>query len=47
MSEDQTRIAELIRPWLRRQRDAEDVAELIAQLVHPRVETADHTDPPD
>ncbi|AOT25810.1 hypothetical protein SEA_TORTELLINI_65 [Mycobacterium phage Tortellini] len=47
MSEDQARIdriAELIRPWLRRQRDAEDLAELIAQLVYPRIETVEQLD---
>ncbi|AVP41727.1 hypothetical protein I5H14_gp071 [Mycobacterium phage Batiatus] len=41
---DQARIAELIRPWLRRRRDAEDVAELIAQLVYPRIETVEQLD---
>ncbi|MBU8819571.1 hypothetical protein KL864_27165 [Mycolicibacterium goodii] len=44
MSDNQARIAELIRPWLRRQRDAEDLAELVAQLVYPRIETVEQLD---
>ncbi|QKY78932.1 hypothetical protein KD933_gp55 [Mycobacterium phage Rebel] len=43
-SDNQARIAELIRPWLRRQRDAEDLAELVAQLVYPRIETVEQLD---
>lgn len=44
MSDSQARIAELLRPWLRRQREAEELAELIAQLVHPRIETVEQLD---
>ncbi|ASJ79138.1 hypothetical protein SEA_ZENTIME222_57 [Mycobacterium phage ZenTime222] len=44
MRDLETRIAEVIRPWLRRKREAEELAGEIVAVVRPRIETVEQLD---
>ncbi|QDF19810.1 hypothetical protein QEH38_gp78 [Mycobacterium phage LilSpotty] len=44
MRDLEIRIAEVIRPWLRRKREAEELAGEIAAVVQPRIDTVEQLD---